>query len=78
MIRGCFVTAIIFGVIAFFVGIFIIKLLWAWTVPDIFPGAVEQGLIAAEIGWWTAVKLSIILALFAGFAGGKCKNEKQA
>jgi hypothetical protein len=32
-------------VIAFFVTLFLVKILWAWTVPDLFPGAVQQGLI---------------------------------
>ena len=27
----------------------VVKLLWAWTIPDLFPGAVQQGLIAARI-----------------------------
>ncbi len=75
MARGCIVTAIVMAVIFFFIGIFFIKLLWAWTIPDIFPGAVEQGLIVGEIGWWTAVKLSIVFGLFAGMVGGKCKRE---
>ena len=39
--------ALVLGVAA--VMFFVIKLLWAWTIPDLFPGAVEQGLIAAEI-----------------------------
>ena len=27
----------------------LLKLLWAWTIPDLFPGAVEQGLVAGTI-----------------------------
>ena len=27
----------------------LVKLLWAWTIPDLFPGAVSQGLVAESI-----------------------------
>ena len=47
----------------------VVKLLWAWTIPDLFPGAVEQGLIAAKISWWTAFKVAIFVAVLAGLAG---------
>ncbi|MDP6503239.1 MAG: hypothetical protein QF886_06470, partial [Planctomycetota bacterium] len=38
-----------------------------WTVVDLFPGAVEQGLIAKDISWLTAVKIAIVLAVLASF-----------
>tara|TARA_B100002052_G_scaffold183137_1_gene166849 strand:- start:23 stop:265 length:243 start_codon:yes stop_codon:yes gene_type:complete len=52
---------------------FVIKLLWAWTIPDLFPGAVEQGLVAAEISWLTSFKL----ALFLGIARGITVNNSK-
>ena len=76
MLRGCLLTALLITVLVFFIGIFVIKLMWMWTVPDLFPGAVEQGLIAREIGWWTAIKLSIVMSLFAGLVGGQARKEK--
>jgi hypothetical protein len=62
------------GCLALVVGLFVVvlllvKLLWAWTVPDLFPGAVNTGLIAAHISWWTALKLAVFLAVLLGIAG---------
>ena len=61
----------LFGLITLGIGIvalafFLIKLLWAWTIPDLFPGAVEQGLIAAEISWLTSFKLALFFGLLTG------------
>ena len=47
----------------------LIKFLWEVTVPDLFPGAVDKGLIAKEIGWWTAFKLAIFIAVVAAITG---------
>jgi hypothetical protein len=58
MIMGVFVLALL-----------LIKLLWPWTIPDLFPGAVNQGLIAREITWYTSFKLAVFLAVMAGIAG---------
>ena len=57
--------------------LFILKFVWAWLIPDLFPGAVEQGLVAAEISWFTAFKAAIALAIFGVMCGGKGgpKNE---
>lgn len=49
--------------------LFIIKLMWAWTIPDLFPGAVEQGLVAETLSWFTAFKLALFVALLGGLAG---------
>ena len=50
-------------------GPFIIKWLWAWTVPDLCPGAVAQGLVAATISWWSAFKLAVFVAFVAAITG---------
>ena len=55
--------------LAFIVALFLVKILWAWTIPDLFPGAAEQGLIAKEISWYTSLKVSIFVAALAGIAG---------
>jgi hypothetical protein len=65
--------AIVPGILAvialvFLVALFLIKVLWAWTISDLFPGAVEQGLVAGDISWLTAFKLAIFVALLAGIA----------
>tara|TARA_Y100001936_G_C15694431_1_gene467696 strand:+ start:384 stop:626 length:243 start_codon:yes stop_codon:yes gene_type:complete len=72
--------AIIPGLIALFIGIvaiafLAIKLLWAWTIPDLFPGAVEQGLIAAEISWFTAFKLAIFFAILTSASKGSSNSN---
>jgi hypothetical protein len=58
--------AIVLWVAAIFVlGIFLIKWFWMWTIPALFPGAVQSGAVAAHISWWTALKLSVLVALLA-------------
>ncbi len=60
------VPSIILLVAAIFVlGIFLIKWFWMWTIPELFPGAVASGAVAAKISWWTALKLSVLVALLA-------------
>ena len=54
---------------AFVIALFLIKVLWVWTIPDLFPGAVEQGLVAREISWFTSFKVAIFVAALAGIAG---------
>lgn len=53
----------------------LVKLLWAWTIPDIFPGAVEQGLMAGSISWYTAFKIAVFVAVLAGLAGVRRSRE---
>jgi hypothetical protein len=54
--------------VAFVVALFLIKILWTWTIPDLLPGAVEQGLVAKSISWLTAAKLAIFIAVLSGIA----------
>jgi len=68
------------GVIALITGVaavmfLVIKLLWAWTIPDLFPGAVEQGLVAAEISWLTSLKLALFLAIAKGATISNSKSN---
>ena len=56
--------------IVFFISILIIKYLWGWTIPDLFPKAVEEGYVAREISWFTALKLSLFIALLGGMMKG--------
>ena len=49
----------------FVLGIFLIKWFWMWTIPELVPGAVASGLVAAKITWWAALKLSVLVALLA-------------
>ena len=68
--------AVVPGILAFIagtlvIGLLLVKLLWGWTIPDLFPGAVEQGLIARSISWYTAFKVAIFVAVLAGLAGSR-------
>ena len=67
-------VAIVPGVIAlvvvvFVVMLFLVKVFWAWTIPDLFPGAVAQGLVAGTISWYSAVKVAILVAVLSGGTG---------
>ncbi|MBI4655695.1 MAG: hypothetical protein HY746_02995 [Elusimicrobia bacterium] len=55
----------------FAVGILLIKLFWTWTIPELFPHAVAQGLVAAKISWWTALKLTVFVSLLVAVASIK-------
>ena len=75
---GCLIWLIpasigILGIIlvAFIVTLFLVKILWAWTIPDLLPGAVEQGLVVGTISWLTALKIAICAAVLAGIAGAR-------
>ena len=71
---GCLATVgLIFGILL--LALLIIKLVWAWTIPDLFPGAVEEGLIAESLSWYTAFKLAIFVALLGGLAGARRRSE---
>ena len=65
MAPGC----LVFAIGAFVLGLLLVKVLWGWTIPDLFPGAVEKGLIARSISWFTALKVAIFIAVLAGVAG---------
>lgn len=45
------------------IGTFLFKLLWSWTIPEIFPVAVEQGLILGDITWLAAMKITGLVAI---------------
>jgi len=53
------------------ISLFLIKILWAWTIPDLFPAAVSQGLISSSISWLTSFKLALFIAVLAGVAGAR-------
>ena len=69
------VTGIVVACLVFVVVLLLLKLLWAWTVPDLFPGAVENGLVAKSISWYTAMKVAIFIAVLSGFARGRVERR---
>ncbi|MEA1869887.1 MAG: hypothetical protein U9N09_07075 [Euryarchaeota archaeon] len=71
IISGTLALIAVYAVIV----LLLVKLLWAWTIPDIFPGAVSQGLIAGSISWYTALKIAVFVAVLAGLAGVRRSRE---
>lgn len=56
------------------VGLFVVSLLvfrfvWGWVMPDVLPGAVDQGLVAESLGWSTSAKLALPIAILGGMFG---------
>jgi hypothetical protein len=81
--KGSEVAAMVAGIVVivcvvFILGLLLIKALWAWTVPDLLPGAVQQGLVAGSISWGTAAKVALFLAVLSGgmLRGFRYHNEK--
>ncbi|MCD6208218.1 MAG: hypothetical protein J7J06_09595 [Methanosarcinales archaeon] len=66
-VLGIMAIVAVYGIIV----LLLVKLLWAWTIPDIFPGAVDQGLVARDISWITAFKIGVFVAVLAGLAGAR-------
>ena len=60
------VTILIQVAIAFVISVIVFKFVWAWVVPDLFPGAVAQGLISANLTWLAALKLAVLVAVLSG------------
>jgi hypothetical protein len=61
-------TAILVAVtITFILSVIVFKFVWAWVVPDLFPGAVAQGLISADLTWIATLKLAVLVAVLSGF-----------
>jgi hypothetical protein len=60
-----------FALIAFMFTLLLVKLLWEWTVPDLFPRAVQEGYVAATISWVTALKVALLVGVLAGVSGAK-------
>ena len=53
--------------VTFVISMVVFKFVWAWVVPDLFPGAVAQGLISANLTWFATLKLAVHVAVLSGF-----------
>ena len=71
LIHGIFLLVIT----VFALSLLLVKFLWAWTIPDLFPGAVQQGLVARSISWFSALKVAIFIAILTAVAGAKSNKE---
>ena len=49
--------------VAFFLALLVVKLLWAWTVPELCPKAVSEGYVAGSISWYASFKLTIVICI---------------
>jgi hypothetical protein len=58
-------------IIALPVILILLKLLWAFTVPEVFPGAVQQGLITATLSWTAAFKVAVFIFIVGLFISVK-------
>jgi hypothetical protein len=60
-------TAVLIAVaVTFVISVIVFKFVWAWVVPDLFPGAVAQGLISADLTWFATLKLAVLVAVLSG------------
>jgi hypothetical protein len=58
-------SALVSAAVALAIGVILIKLLWAWTIPDLLPAAVDQGLVVSELTWLAAIKIATLVAILA-------------
>ena len=77
MKKAIAMSAVAALVVLFVLVLLLLKGLWAWIGPDLFPGAVEQGLIARHITWFAAAKVAIVLALLGALLKGNGRQHKR-
>ena len=51
----------IITILALPVILILLKLLWVFTIPEIFPGAVAQGLVVDTLSWTAAFKVAVFI-----------------
>lgn len=61
------ITVFITVAITFAISVVFFKFVWSWVMPDLFPGAVDQGLIAKDLSWLATLKLAVFVSLIGGF-----------
>ena len=61
------IEIVISVLVTFVITVVLFKFAWAWVIKDLFPGAVEQGLISEELTWWATVKFALFVSLVGGF-----------
>jgi uncharacterized protein YqhQ len=71
------ISVLVSVAVVFVISVVLFKVVWAWVVPDLFPGAVAQGLISADLTWLAAVKLAVLVAVLGGFSPALTDAFKQ-
>jgi hypothetical protein len=61
------ISTLIALAIFFIISLVVFRFVWGWVVPDLFPGAVAEGLIVEDLTWGTAFKLAVLIAVLSGF-----------
>jgi TRAP-type uncharacterized transport system fused permease subunit len=61
------ITVFVTVAVMFVISLVVFRFVWGWVVPDLFPGAVDQGLIVADLTWLSAFKLAVLVAVLSGF-----------
>ena len=70
--------SLLLGTGVFLLGLSFMRLGWALALPDLFPSAVAQGLIAESLSWPEATKLALALAALTGiFAASSYKGSRR-
>ena len=59
-------TAAVSFAVTFAILVVVLKFVWAWVAPDLFPVAVAQGLISADLSWLAVLKLAVLVGLLSG------------
>lgn len=60
-------------IVAFLVTGLVVEAAWAWIIPDIFRGAVEQGIIPMYLEYGQALKLGFVIWFMGVFIFGGSK-----
>jgi hypothetical protein len=71
------ITAIIQVAIMFAIALVMFKFVWSWVVPDLFPGAVADGLIIEDLSWSASLKLAVLVGVLGGFSPALTDAFKQ-
>jgi hypothetical protein len=71
------ITAIIQVAIMFAIALVMFKFVWSWVVPDLFPGAVADGLIIEDLSWAASLKLAVLVGVLGGFSPALTDAFKQ-
>jgi TRAP-type uncharacterized transport system fused permease subunit len=61
------IAIIIAVAITFVISLVVFRFVWGWVIPDLFPGAVAEGLVVEDLTWATAFKLAVLVAAITGF-----------
>jgi hypothetical protein len=51
----------------FVISMIVFKLVWAWVVPCLFPGAVAEGAASSNLTWLASVTPFVLVAVLSCF-----------